>query len=124
MITQHPKDQYVTLFFQENVTLNCTVVSFPASTNIAWFHNGSEVQNVMLSNELLNNYTVTSTAVIPMVGRNTTGMYFCRAILRGYDEYADSNHSMVVVRGKLNIILHFSILNLAQLMKSLIIQLP
>ena len=104
MIKDHPEDENVTLS-QPNVTISCSVAGFPPPTTITWFHNGSQLQSIEIANEMVNNYTITSTAVIPVAGTNTTGSYFCRAAstVPGHEsqESVDSNPAFVFVRGKL-----------------------
>ena len=97
VITNHPEDQNVSLS-DEFVMLYCSAAGFPAPTHIIWFYNGSQLQSIVPFKEVIDNHTITSTLIIPLVGGNSTGSYFCRATTT--HKAVDSNSAFVFVQGK------------------------
>ena len=98
VITNHPEDKNVSLS-DEFVMLYCSAAGFPSPTHIIWFHNGSQVQSIAHAfNEVIKNHTIASTLVIPLVGGNSTGSYFCRATTT--HKAVESNSAFVFVQGK------------------------
>ena len=96
-ITSHPEDQNVSLS-DEYVMLHCSAAGFPAPKHVIWFHNGSQLQNVVPFYEVTDNHTIASTLIIPLVGGNSTGSYFCRATTTY--KAVDSNSAYVFFQGK------------------------
>ena len=83
--------------------LYCSLAGFPPPITLTWFHNGSQLESMTslteVINEVINNCTVASTVRISIEGKNSTGLYFCRAITTHYGTI-DSDPAFVFVQGK------------------------